>query len=411
VTTHLVRAERVVAGGEALCRHPDGRVLFASGALAGETVEVEITETKKDWARGHVVEVHGASPDRVVEPCPNRRAGCGGCDWQHLAVPRQLGAKTEIVLDALRRTARLTDPLVVTGSSVPSEGYRTSIRVVGMSDGAPGFRAERSHRTVAAAGCLIAHPGLVELLPLLRIEPEVEVALRVSAATGQRTASWVGGSDKVRGLPRSVFTAADAVLYEQVAGVRLRVSASSFFQSGPAAAELLVDAVARAAGDLTGARVVDAYGGVGLFACTVAGPAEHVVIIESSTSAAADAQANLAGRRAQVMRTEVGRWKAPTGQRFDVVIADPARTGLARPGVTALAAARAPVLVLVSCDPVALARDARLLADQGYRFERSEALDLFPHTHHVETVTRFALDSVSVDRGNIQAPGRSVQIP
>jgi 23S rRNA (uracil1939-C5)-methyltransferase len=392
VTTHLVRAERVVAGGEALCRHPDGRVLFASGALPGETVEVEITETKKDWARGHVVEVHGASPNRVVEPCPNRRAGCGGCDWQHLAVPQQLAAKAEIVIDALRRTARLTDARVIVGGSVPAEGYRTTIRVVGMPDGSPGYRAERSHRTVPAAGCLIAHPRLVELLPLLRIEPGTEVTLRVSSATGQRTASWEGGAETVQGLPRSVFTAPDAVVHEQVAGTRLRVSASSFFQSGPAAAELLVDAVARAAGDLTGTTVVDAYGGVGLFACTVARAAQHVVVIESSASAAADAQANLAGRRAQVLRTEVGHWKAPADHGFDVVIADPARTGLGRPGVAALAAAAAPILVLVSCDPVALARDARLLADRGYRFDGTEALDLFPHTHHVETVTRFTLD-------------------
>ena len=75
--------------------------------------------------------------------------------------------------------------------------------------------------------------------------------------------------------------------------------------------------------------------------------------------------------------------------RVDVVIADPARSGLGKPGTGAIAATKAPVVVLVSCDPVAMARDAALLARQGYRHEVTEVLDVFPHTHHVECVTRF----------------------
>ena len=66
---------------------------------------------------------------------------------------------------------------------------------------------------------------------------------------------------------------------------------------------------------------------------------------------------NLAGRAATIVRSEVGAWRAD-GERVDVVIADPARSGLGKPGTAALAAAGAPVLVLVSCDPVSLARDA-----------------------------------------------------
>ncbi len=100
---------------------------------------------------------------------------------------------------------------------------------------------------------------------------------------------------------------------------------------------------------------------------------------------------NLAGRAATIVRSEVGRWRAG-GERVDVVIADPARSGLGKPGSAALAAAGAPVLVLVSCDPVSLARDATLLRQHGYRHERTEVLDLFPMTHHVEAVTRFVAD-------------------
>jgi len=197
----------------------------------------------------------------------------------------------------------------------------------------------------------------------------------------------------VEGLPRSVHIGPRAFLHERIADVDLRVSARSFFQSGPAAAEALVSAVADAAPELDAAdHVVDAYGGVGLFAATVARGASRVTVVESSRFSAADAEHNLANSRASIERSEFARWAAtrrPGARSVDVVIADPARSGLGRPGVEALVALDAPVVVLVSCDPVSMARDAALLAPLGYGPERIEVLDVLPHTHHVETVTRF----------------------
>jgi 23S rRNA (uracil1939-C5)-methyltransferase len=121
--------------------------------------------------------------------------------------------------------------------------------------------------------------------------------------------------------------------------------------------------------------------------------AEHVTVIESSKSGCGDATHNLAGRSASVLRADVSGWTSPVGggptPPVDVIVADPARPGLGKPGVAALAAAAAAVLVLVNCDPVSLARDVTLLDAAGYRPESVEVLDLFPNTHHVETVTRF----------------------
>ena len=89
------------------------------------------------------------------------------------------------------------------------------------------------------------------------------------------------------------------------------------------------------------------------------------------------------------MRGEVGGWRPPPDTTVDVVLADPARSGLGRPGVAALSRTGAPVLVLVSCDAASLGRDAKLLAAAGYRHERTAVIDTFPHTTHVEAVTRF----------------------
>jgi 23S rRNA (uracil1939-C5)-methyltransferase len=137
--------------------------------------------------------------------------------------------------------------------------------------------------------------------------------------------------------------------------------------------------------------VVDAYCGVGIFAACAADPSARVVAIERSPAALADARHNLAGRDVKLVAGEVGRWRARRGEAIDLVLADPARTGLGRPGVQALAGAGAPVLVLVSCDPASLGRDSRLLAGAGYRHERTLVVDTFPHTTQVEAVTRFAL--------------------
>ena len=168
----------------------------------------------------------------------------------------------------------------------------------------------------------------------------------------------------------------------------------SFFQSGPQAAELLVDTVRRAAPELAGAGlVVDAYAGVGMFAVCATDPATRIVAVETSRSAVSDAAHNLAERDAEIVRGEVGGWRLPPDAVVDVVLADPARSGLGKPGVNALTRTGAPILVLVSCDPASLGRDARLLGEAGYRHDRSVVVDTFPHTTHIEAVSRFVRDA------------------
>lgn len=393
--------DRHVAGGDALARDEQGRVVFVRGALPGETVTVEITETKKDFARGHVVDVLDSSVHRVEPPCPQRRRGCGGCDWQHIDPSAQLDAKVAIVTDALRRTAHLDGPVVSAAGSVPATGYRTTVRVVGTHQGTAGFRHERSHETVDAAGCLVAHERLVELLGSMRVSPGLEVTLRCSTTTTERLALWDPRAGEVTGLPDDVAVGADAVVHQGIGGVDLRVSAMSFFQSGPDAARLLVDSVSRAAPEMASARrVVDLYAGVGLFAAAAVPAGIPVTLVESALSAVADARVNVP--RGEIVTSEVGRWRPPARRRrsggptADVVIADPPRSGLGGPGVAAVASTGAATVVLVSCDPASAARDASLLGRRGYRHVGTEVLDLFPHTHHVETVTRFTLDPAGV---------------
>jgi 23S rRNA (uracil1939-C5)-methyltransferase len=398
-------AERLIAGGIALARHPDGRAVMLAGALPGERVTAHIVEEKRDYLRATTDAILVPAAERREPPCPALARGCGGCDWQHVNPAAQLDLKVNIVADALRHTARLPDVDIRPGGSVPATAYRTTLRLGVDADGRPGLRAAGSHTLVPIDACLVAHPELNALLAALRLHGAREVQVRVGARTGDRAVRWWPDTLPIpKTLPAGVRTGPHGYVEELVAGVRLRIGSDAFFQSSPDAAELLVAAVQRAAGppdSWAQGPVIDAYGGVGLFAATVVPATRERIVVEANTAACEDARHNLSppahaphvdAAPARVLARPLERWTAkPAG----LVIANPARAGLGKAAVRVLAATRAPVLVLVSCDPVAFARDARLLAGEGYRLTGCEVLDLFPQTHHVEVVSRFVRDDRS----------------
>lgn len=390
--SHQVRIERLVAGGDALGRLEDGRVVFVPGALPEEVVDIEITHTKTDFARANLLQIVTESPNRVTPPCEHVARGCGGCSWQHLASEAQVIAKVEIVREALRRNGKITDIEVVAGGRVEDRGARTTLRMAIDSTGRLGFRRGSSHEVVDTPVCMVAHPLLNELIHDIRARNADEVTLRCGAMTRERGV-WVHDKDgrgTLSGLHDDVKIGHEAIVHEVVSGVKLQMSMSSFFQSSLEGAEMLVNAVREAAGEraLSGADgpIIDAYGGVGLFSTTLVGRSTPIVLIESNNSACADARANLVDYNAKVVRGSVEQWRPePAG----IVIADPARSGLGATAVARLAQTCAPRIVLVSCDAVAGARDTRLLRDAGYTSTLATVLDLFPHTPHVEVVSTF----------------------
>ena len=382
----------MVAEGDGFGHLQDGRVIFVEGGLPGELVVAKVLKQSKDYARGVVTEVLEASEQRVVPPCEYVAQGCGGCDLQHASVALQRQIKFDIVHESLIRLGKIIDPEVrlYESAELPVVAARTTLRVASASQGV-GFRQRRSHDVVPIERCLVAHPSLNELLPQMRLDGAEECVVRVGVASGERMA-WAEPADSVGGLPVDVGLNSDAVVHESISGQTFQISASSFFQSSPQAATALVEATRRALGDVNSwgtGPVVDAYCGVGLFATTVFPADRHVIAIESNPSACADARVNVAGRDIEIVQVPVEEWQSVEAA---VVVADPARDGLRAGGVQVLTATKASVIVLISCDPASLGRDARLLNEKNYRLEYSEVLDLFPHTHHVEVVSRFVRD-------------------
>ncbi|MFN0091237.1 MAG: class I SAM-dependent RNA methyltransferase [Acidimicrobiales bacterium] len=380
----------LAVGGDGVGRDENGRVAFVAGALPGERVLAVVRREHRRYAHAELAEVLRASPERAAPPCPEVGRGCGGCGLQHAALAAQRRWKQELVAGSLRRLGGVEAP-VGEGPPLEAFGFRTTLRML-VQDGRAAFRRARGHDPVVVESCLVAHPLLVELVEEGRFGAAAEVTLRAGARTGDRLAVLdpsAGGAS----LPAGVVAVGAAELtggrrvhyHEQAAGRRWRISARAFFQSRADGADALVDTArdALGGGDGAGRRLLDAYAGVGLL--SAAWPAAELHAIESNADAAADAALNLADRGAVVTHGRVERSRpAPV----DAVIADPARSGLGREGADAVAAAAPDTIALVSCDAASLGRDVGLLAERGYALDWCRLVDLFPHTPHVEVVSR-----------------------
>lgn len=388
-------ADRMVAGGDALGRDADGRVVLIAGGLPVERVKVEITESKRSFARARVVEVLEASPDRVDPPCQYVADGCGGCDWQHIAVDSQPRFRREIVVDALKRIAKVPDAEAIVAAPVllPAVGYRNTLRVL-IRKGRPAFRRAQSHDPVPVGSCLVAHPLLDSLVRDAHFDGVTEAEMRCGTNTGERLV-LAHPTTRYLSLPEDVVTIGSdqlerggvAAITEEASGRRWRISARSFFQTRTDGAEKLAELVLAAVPD-SATSVVDLYTGVGFFAGLVAQRGRRVQAVEGNQGAVKDARHNLKGLDVVVVRSDVARWEP---QPADVVIADPARAGLGDKVVNRISRTEAQRVILVSCDAAALARDVSLFAATGYQPVSVTPVDLFPHTSHIETVT--VLDS------------------
>lgn len=403
-------------GGEAVGRLPDGKACFVGYAIPGERVRVEVVEDHPRWARGRLLEVLDGSGDRVEPPCPYFGPGrCGGCALQHIAPARQAQLKRQVVVDQLERIGGLTDPAVHETLTAGMLGYRNQARFAVDGDGRLGYRRAGTHDVLPVDRCPLLAPAAQAVRDEAgdRWAGATEVTVR-AAVTGTGTAMRVApGEGALPPLPPGHTPVTivdesgadhalrgDPTLTERVGGFDFRVSAGSFFQANTAGAEALVTLVRAAAAVEPGDTVLDLYAGVGLFSRPLAADGAAVVAVDSGTSACEDARHNLAATTASVVCEPVGdalrRFAQETrgdarsaDDGFAVVVLDPPRRGAGRDICGRVANLRPRVVVYVSCDPAALARDAAVLARAGYRLTGATPVDQFAQTAAIEVVATF----------------------
>ena len=398
----------VAHGGHFVARvRPPGAerdvVVFVRHALEGERVRIRVTEVDRTFLRGDAVEVLTPSPHRVDAPCALAHPdGCGGCDFQHVALAHQRALKGAVVREQLQRLAGVdrevvVEPVPVSGRPDDGLGWRTRMQYVPLSEGRVGLRKHRSHDVEPIDRCLIASAA-VEEVGAERLVWSGAASVEVAAEGAQRVVSvWARrrGSATVPSVEAGVVVDGRPVrvphgLVHSVLGRRFEVAAGGFWQVHERAPAVLWEAVREGLGPRPGERVVDLYSGVGLFASllgSVVGPSGSVLAVEGSARACADAARNTDDQPWVRIRTSAVTPALVSRLSADLVVLDPPRAGAGLEVSAALAALRPRALAYVSCDPATFARDLKVFVSAGWSVSSLRAFDLYPQTEHVELVT------------------------
>jgi tRNA/tmRNA/rRNA uracil-C5-methylase (TrmA/RlmC/RlmD family) len=355
----------IAFGGEGVGR-TDDFVVFVPFVIVGETVEAEITEVKKNFARAKLLHVITPSPERV-EPLCQYFTRCGGCQYQHMDYATQLQMKQKQIADLFERVGKISRDVVAPVIPCPSPyGYRNRIMIRSQWNG-PAKKLEigfiRSDRPFVEdiEECKIAEPALNEQIKHVRAHPPhkggIKVVLRVQPE------NW-------------------------------EVPPDSFFQNNFFLLPKLVETV-REFLQASGAKhLVDLYCGVGFFGIEAAGTVESFVGVEYDKLAIAAARKNAASRNIQngeFIAAKVEEALPELLKKFSpektAVILDPPRKGCWPETLELLRQTRPAQVIYVSCHPATMARDLNILCtDSVFELVRVQPLDMFPQTQHVECV-------------------------
>ncbi|MGR6835881.1 23S rRNA (uracil(1939)-C(5))-methyltransferase RlmD [Syntrophomonas erecta] len=410
----LVQVEGISHRGEGVARI-NGKAVFIPYAIPGEQVQVEIERDHKRFARGRLVGLGSASPDRVEPICP-AYYDCGGCAYQHLSYSKELELKRRVVGDNLRRLGGIeTEVQPVIGMPDPWR-YRNKVvwhtgKINGRMD--LGFYREASHNLVPLHGCTLIHKdmeliqkSLADNLSALEVEPGVDFTLRRSSRTGHMSLIYSGNCNKqaliswALSLPGKVSIHikqangietfhGDTYLEEQLCGIVFRLSPLAFLQVNHQQTEKLYQLILQY-GSLKGnEQVLDAFCGVGTITLSLAGHASQVTGVELYPGAIEDAKHNAVINNIHNVDFYAGPCEsiiAKLNQQFDVVVLDPPRAGCQKKTIQAIVKTGAKRIIYVSCNPSTLARDLKVFTSMGYVITTVQPVDMFPQTHHVECV-------------------------
>lgn len=410
----------------------DGKVVFIDGALPGEQVRFRRKRRRRHFDIGHLLQVQAPSPLRVHPRCVYFGT-CGGCALQHMSPDAQRESKQRILLESLRRIGNVIPEQVLAPLSAPVWGYRrkarVGVRLVPKKGGVlVGFREKRSSYVTPIDHCDVLHPRVSELLPDLRLLiskmscaeriPQVEVAVGDNAIAlvlrhlvpfvaddielqedfaqrnGIRLYLQPGNLDSVYCLwPRETPT---DLCYRVLRGsIRLEFKPTDFIQVNDSLNEQLVTKVVDLLGPSWGDRVLDLFCGLGNFSLALASKGAEVLGVEGDAGLVARAQHNASLNGLASVRFVQSDLYAEELQaswlqsHYDKALLDPPRSG-AMEMVKRMAKLNPKRVVYVSCNPTTLARDSTVMVHKhGYRLRYAGIVDMFPHTHHVESIAVF----------------------
>lgn len=448
------------AEGKALVRH-EGKVIFVSGAIPGDRVNIRLSKNKKDWAEGKAIDILEPSPDRL-EPFCKHFGTCGGCKWQMLPYEKQLAFKQQEAVQNLVRIGKIELPevLPIVGSAntihyrnkleftFSNKRYLTNAELnnenISAQQNALGYHApgifdkvididecylmddvnNRIRNTVREIAVennfsyynIKEHTGwlrniiirycstgelmvnicinhedepnrLILLNSLLSKVPEISTLLYTI------NPKW---NDSIYDLEPVVYHGKGYAI-EKLEDFEFIISPKSFFQTNTRQAEQLYS-ITRAFAGLTGKETVyDLYCGTGSIGIFLSKQAKKIIGVEVIEDAIEDARKNAALNNIHHATFFAGDVIKICNDEFfeqhgrpDVIITDPPRAGMHEKLVIKLLEMEAPKIVYVSCNTATQARDLSLLSEK-YKVMKVQPVDMFPHTHHIESVVLLTL--------------------
>ena len=379
-----LRIEKAAHGGVFVAR-PEGKVVFVEGALPGELVEAEITQEAKSFQRARVTRVIESSEHRKDHFWPEAALGAGGADFGHIDLGYQRTIKSEILAESLARMAGLErSPEVLAVDESNGLGYRTRVQLHVAPDGTAGVKGTRSNEVIA-----------VDSLPLANSEIN-ELGLHKKKFAGKKKIFIASSPDSLQwSIDGEVC--GSKVVTEVVGGRVFDLGPGVFWQAHALAPRVLLDGVLTTLGNFNEPELLDLYSGAGLFAANIAArfPDARVHAVELSEAAVRSGKNSARGmQNLSFQKSDVLTYLRSRQAEISTVVLDPPRSGAATKVINQLVRLKAQHVIYVACDPVALARDIGLLRQAGYELESVQGYDIFPHTHHFETLASLRLSNL-----------------
>ena len=428
----MVSIEKLVYGGDGLA-HAGERTVFVPFVLPGEDVRVALKSQKKRTVWATPVEIVKVAESRVVPRCSHFKV-CGGCQYQHIEPSRQSELKQDILRETLSRLGGISWPGEIRIHTAAPFEYRNRAQwaVRSAMPRAMGYFLPESSQIVPVDECPVLSPLLAKSFQ------QLQDLTRSNSLPGQieEIEAFADSGDEKLALNVAFheFTESPAMLFKffrealpqieslllldqkknrfelsgpgflrhQAGGFNFRVSHLSFFQVNRFLIEELLQSVVSGK---KGALALDLYAGVGFFSLPLAKTFEHVIGVDANLAAIRDLRSNAeaAGLAVTSHNLHTEEFLKKLDEKPDLVVLDPPRAGLGQSTAAKLAEVHSPEIVYLSCDPSTLARDLAVLLQTermpagakpnapSYQLASVELFDLFPQTHHIETLVHLRL--------------------
>lgn len=392
---NTIITDKIVFGGNCLSKI-DGKNIFIPYAIPGEKLEIEITESKKDYSFGKIINILEKSPYRIEPVCP-LYTKCGGCNMMHIDFNHQVELRKQILNDCLvRNDINAGEIKAVTGNPL---NYRARFQ---LHDGS--LVARNSNEKISLTNCPVAEnpvndylknvpeksraKGRCHLFGSSKANPQIvvtEETIKTDIAPKNKKIKH-----QVRKIYQGNIIDETKCVQVELLGKKLLFDARGFFQSN---LEVLEKTIQLVKNELSGNLVLDMYSGCGTFSVFLAENFNKVILVEHNKAAIVFAEQNLSGINHESYAVSGAKWVKENAESvisrngsFDAVFIDPPRSGMENEVRNFLIQLKTPKIVLLSCDPSTASRDIKALTENGYKIKQMYLLDYYPQTSHIESL-------------------------